>query len=162
MQTTESYNFIWGMLGLVVDGERLQIKLDYEINFLSYKGSTSSENFHRLQRAYDGSMTRNGGGRYRVSMLGVKDKLPFLSKLGHAGMNPLDTRPEDSIVVLKGAKILYIARCSEDAKYFFFPLGSAITMELWMGKMWKDDKKRALSFVGNRVLFITVRHSIVF
>ncbi|KAK7190767.1 heterokaryon incompatibility protein [Paraphaeosphaeria sporulosa] len=89
----------------------------FELDFLKHGGSMGSDDFHRQQRAYYESTTRNRGGRYRVSMQGVRNKRPFLSNLGYVGMGPLHMRPGDHIVVFKGAKIPYIVRHLEDGKY---------------------------------------------
>jgi hypothetical protein len=91
----------------------------FELYFLRDRMTMSSDDFHRQRRAFDESRTRNRGGRYRVSMQGVKNKRPFLSKLGYVGMGPLDMRPEDHVVVFKGAKIPYIIRRLEDGRYMF-------------------------------------------
>jgi hypothetical protein len=91
----------------------------FELNAVRYGGSMGFDDFHRQQRAFDGSTARNRGGRYRLSMQGVNNKRPFLSGSGYIGMGPLGMRLEDHVVIFKGAKIPYIVRRLEDGKYSF-------------------------------------------
>jgi hypothetical protein len=89
----------------------------FEIDFLRRSRSMGSDEFYRRQRAYDESLARNRGGRYRLSMQRVNNKRPFLSNLGYVGMGPLSMQLGDHVVVFKGAKTPYIVRRLEDRKY---------------------------------------------
>jgi len=52
----------------------------------------------------------NGAQQYRSAMNNLKNKRPYITKLGYVGLGPVFARPSDQVVVFKGAVIPYVIR----------------------------------------------------
>jgi len=55
--------------------------------------------------------------QYRASMYNLREKRPYITKLGYVGLGPRFVRPGDKVVVFKGAVIPFVVR-EVDRGYF--------------------------------------------
>jgi hypothetical protein len=60
---------------------------------------------------------KTGAKQYRASMHNLREKRPYITKLGYVGLGPHFVRPGDKVVVFKGAVIPFVVR-EVDRGYF--------------------------------------------
>lgn len=85
-----------------------------EIHLENWEIMTVKEYKARLE---DAKTLRRDSTGYRLRMIELKGKRPFLSRIGYAGMGPAYMRPGDLNVIIGGASLPLIVRPVEDGKF---------------------------------------------
>ncbi|KAH7068440.1 heterokaryon incompatibility protein-domain-containing protein [Paraphoma chrysanthemicola] len=96
---------------------QLQMQSPSLASFCEYKSRAAEVDMMGEERASDTDARGNIGSLYRIRMLELAGKSPFLSKIGYVGMGPTYMRPGDIVTVLCGATIPFVIRPVAGGKY---------------------------------------------